>query len=669
MSHDNHEPLISAEKKLPEITFKAVLLSIFIAVVLAASNTYLALKIGTTIAASIPAVVLAIGILRMFRKHNVLECNIVQTGASASEAIAGIGAFVLPAFLIMHYWVSFNYWETVLVMILGGILGVAFSIPLRKILLNMPMLPFPEGFAVGTTLRVSTEGGKLLRYLLQGAAASGLVTLMQSGFQVVTDTITFWRVGFGNILMGMSIGCIPTGLAAGYIVGVRVGISLLVGLVLGWGFGIPILSHVYGIPSADSAYDSAMLLWSHHLRYIGVGVMLVGGIWTLIRLLRPVFTSVKSSWAAALHRAQSVSVKIPRTERDIPLVWVLATTLVVAVIFYFCFLHSELSASISADTHFMMWIIVVSVLYLLIVGFMLSLVCGYFTGLVGSSNNPVSGLLILCILLLGLIYLIAFGVGHHSYDATKLVVAILFMTLIIGVTAAISNECFQDLKSGAMVGSTPWKQQIMLAIGVVVSALVVAPVLDLLFNAYGMGGVFPRAHMDPTQMLPAPQAMLLSSVAQGVITHHLDWSMIDSGVVVGLVAIAADEIGRRYGWRLPVLAMGLGIYLPPELMSPIIIGGFISHFAKKKIKKTQGGVAAGDHKTEGQQRALLLACGMVAGGSLMGVLLAIPFVIKGSSNALALVSASFQPFAVVLAIIITWLLCSWLYRMSTARAK
>ena len=259
MSRDTQKPLIPASQKLPEITVKAVILSIFLAIILAASNTYLALKIGTTISASIPAAVIAIGVLRLFRRHNVLECNIVQTAASAGEAVAAASSFVLPAFLIVHFWMGFHYLETMIVVGLGGVLGVAFSVPLRRVLLDMPLLPFPEGFAVGETLKVSTQGGNLLRYLLHGIGVSAVIGFLQNGLEVIAGIFTVWRVTAGNILYGMSLGCMPAALAAVYIVGVRVAIALLVGIVFGWLLGIPVLSHFYGVSEVLARPSTSVL--------------------------------------------------------------------------------------------------------------------------------------------------------------------------------------------------------------------------------------------------------------------------------------------------------------------------------------------------------------------------------------------------------------------------
>lgn len=660
----DEEPLISAKTSLPEFTIKSIILSIILAIILAASNAYLALKIGSTVSASIPASVLALGILRFFKRHNILESNLVQTAASAGEAVAAAVAFILPAMIFLYIWKGFSYWETTLTALLGGLLGVCFAVPLRRVLLNLPGLRFPEGTAIGNVLKASTKGGSSLRLLIEGSLAGGIISLLQVGLKILSNSVNFW-INIGRTVFGISIGFTPAVLAVGYIVGFEIAMSFFTGILVGWIILLPLIGIYYGIPHGKSAFNVAMGLWSNYLRYVGVGVMIVGGIWTLLRLLKPIARGLRVSFSSFRQGNPENNNLMLRTERDIPLHWVIIISLGLAVFCYalIFFYFEQIQLLFSAQ--YLWFIVLYSVFYILIIGFLVVTIASYFCGLVGSSNNPISGIVITVVLLLSFIYLFSFRVASTE-EARYIASAVIIVATIVTTMGAIGGENIQDLKAGKMVGATPWRQQLMMAIGVIASALIIGPILELLFQAYGMGGVYPRPGMDPSQVLAAPQAGIMAAVAQGVLTHHLRWEMIILGGIVAAIIIVIDEILRRKNYRLPALAVGLGIYLPPIVTTPMVLGGVVSYLVKRQKRQTlTPEKEAAMH--EKYHQGILLACGMVAGSALMGVILAIPFVLMGSSNALAVVSKSFVPIAGILGAIVFVGLCYWLYRLGRLR--
>ena len=662
----NNQPLIPASESLPELTIKVFVFSILLAAFLAASNAYLALKIGTTISASIPASVLAISVLRLFKNSNVLECNIIQTAASGGEGVAAAVAFSLPAMVLLHVWSSFPYWEVACITALGGTLGVLFSVPLRRVMLNLPTLRFPEGTAIGNVLKVSTERTNQMKLLAQGGAVGALISLAQNGLEVIGSQMNLWAKA-GTAIMGIDIGFAPAPLAAGFIVGFEAGSSILMGFIGGWLILLPVIAmHAQTHPisfAMNDIYNYAMSLWSAKLRYVGVGIMLVGGVWTLLRLLRPVIDSMKVSFASMSKINKGKHRRLLRTEHDISFKMVIIGSFAIAIILFFLLLYFFDRAALSLTPMHMIALGAVTTLYLVIVGFLLATICAYFTGLIGSTNNPLSGIIILALLAIGLIFM--FMVPSKAVGAqTHIAGLMILITTIVATIASISNENLQDLKAGQMVGATPWKQQLILIVGVIASALVIGPVFEMLFQAYGIGGVFPHAGMDPAHMLSAPQAGLMAAVATGIRTHHLPWSMISIGAVFAVLCIILDEIMKPHGKRCAVLAVGLGVYLPPEITTPIIIGSLINLVVRTGMNKVKGDKNLLAKKESNQQSAILLCCGLVAGAAIMGVILAIPFMIMGSADALAIVPTSFAGIANVLGLLSLIGLTYWIWRVA-----
>lgn len=668
------KPFIPAHRTLPEITLKGVVLAIILTVILAAANAYLGLKVGNTVSASIPAAVISMGVLRFFRHSNILENNIVQTSASVGEAMTAGMSFTIPALLVLHFWIGFNYWETVVIGLLGGLLGVCFGVPIRRVLLDDRSLRFPEGTAIGAVLKASAAATTDLRYLILGGLVGGFIEFCQTGLRVLSDSFSYYTIR-NNELWGFGIGFSPALIAAGYIIGVSAAVALLTGALITWIFGMPIISHIFGLVPGLSPNDMAISYWVTHFKYVGVGTMLVGGIWTVITLMKPIYLGIKASFTAVKKSSAKQAPAIPRTERDMPLKYVFLGIIVVAVCVFFYLMyiinHSE---HIHLTYHMSIVLSLIGAFYVLVIGFILCSVAGYFAGLIGATNCPgsgliVSGLLILCLIFLG-IYSIS---SIHLYSADKLSLAAIAIIIIsfIGTSLVITNETIQDLKAGQIVGATPWKQQVMLLIGAVVAAFTLPLVLQLLFNAYGMGGVFPRPGMDHSQMLAAPQATMMAMVAQGVLTHHLAWNMIITGGIIAVIGICVDEFLKKfYKKRFPVLAMGVGIYLPFSASMPVIFGGLVSGaiqlFALKQKNKLKLSPEAVLHK---EHNGLLLACGLVAGAALMGVILAIPFAIAQSSDVLTIVPLSFAPYANTLSIIVTWGLVLWLYYAVCGKKK
>lgn len=664
-SLNKNEPLIPAHISVPEITLRAIIIGIFLTVILAAANAYLGLKVGQTVSASIPAAIISMSILRFFRNSNVLENTMVQTMASVGESlIAGI-AFILPALIILHAWDRFYYWQTVIIALLGGILGVLFTIPLRRALLMDKTLRYPEGIAISNVLKASESKEKNDMYsLIAGGLVGSVISLFQTGFQILTDTFDFWFKK-QNTLFGFSLGLSPALIAAGYIIGINVAISFLVGIAIGWLLGVPLLSQFVGISPAEAG-DAVMVIYKSHIRYIGVGTMLIGALWTLMTLMKPITQSIIAS-LASLKQSKIGNFGAIRTERDIPITFVLWGSIFLLIPIFILIAYYILpTVDHTGVTHsFLVLLSGFSAIYVIIGGFLICSISAYFAGLIGSSNTPVSGLLVSILLILCLLILAFFKTvgGISGHEITGVILGI-GTCVIISVGIAISNDTMQDLKVGQVVGATPWKQQMMLIGGVIVSAFVVPPILDLLYNAYGIGGVFPRPNMNHAQMLSAPQAALMATVAQGTYTHQLPWSMISLGAFIGLICIIIDEIAKKYNTRLPVLAVGLAIYLPMNTTIPVVIGGLLSFITQQKLLKRYPHISEAQdlEHTSHKHRGLLIACGMVAGASLMGVVLAIPFALKQSSDALKIMPTEYMHFAGLLSLIVTFAMCFWMYK-------
>ncbi len=609
----------------PQLTFRAVVLAIILAVILAAANTYLGLFAGMTIASAIPAAVVSMAILRLLDggtgKGSILENNIVATGASAGSSIAAGVVFTIPALVILGYWTEFRYTWVLAIAGLGGILGVLFSVPLRRSLIVEQKLTFPEGQAAAEVLKTGENPEAGLRTLGWSALGGGVAKLSAaSGLRLFPDTAAAAGYAGGSIAyFGTNLS--PALLGVGYIVGLNIGILVLVGGMISWNIAIPIYGAwllgndpVQAAQLADmGAEDAAWTIWSEQIRYLGVGAMLVGGIWALVSLRSSLFSGVRSGLAAA--RSGAARRQLPHTEQDLPMRGVLIGILLFTLPLWA--LYQTIVGTLAVS--------IPMTIIMIVTGFLFCSVSAYMAGLVGSSNNPVSGITIATILFAAVVLL-----GLMGRDAALGPVAAIMIGAVVCCAACISGDNLQDLKCGYIVGATPWRQQLMLAIGAATSAMVMAPVLNLLASAYGIGVPTPE-HPSP---LLAPQATLMASVAKGLFGGSLPWGMISIGAAIGVAIIIVDEILKARGanFRAPVLAVAVGIYLPLELSVPIFAGGLLSHLASRTFR---GRGNAADAERLGRT-GMLFAAGMITGEALMGILIAVPIVVAGRADVLAL---------------------------------
>ncbi len=588
-------------KTLPEITLKAVVLGVLLSVILAGANAYLGLFAGMTVSASIPAAVISMGILRAFRNSNILENNIVQTAASAGESLAAGVIFTIPALVLMGVWTEFDYFEVAKIAAIGGVIGVLFTVPLRRALIVEAKLKYPEGVATAAVLQAGEESrtsdtkdesGGLVIIGIAGLVG-GVMKLCQQGLGMWHAAIE-GAVTIRGSIFGLGSDLSPALISVGYIVGRNIGILVIAGGLISWAIAIPIYSAIYGFEGEPM--DAAWKIWNSQIRYLGVGAMVVGGIWSLIKLVKPLWDGIHASLATL--KKSAADTEIPLAEQDFPINYVgiaLAVLLIPVFLLYFDIVHH-------------VGIAVLLALVMMVFGFLFSAVAAYMAGMVGSSNNPISGVTIATILFSSLLLLLLLGENSDVGAPAAIMIG-----AVVCCAAAIGGDNLQDLKTGHIVGATPWKQQVMQIVGTVSAALVLGLVLDILHTAYTIG--------SPT--LSAPQATLMKSVAEGVFKGNLPWNFVYIGAVIAIIIIMLDIRQEKRGsdFRIPVLAVAVGIYLPIELTVPIFIGGMINHLGKKA-----GTLAAAEKK------GLLLASGLITGEALMGILVAVPIFVTGNKD-------------------------------------
>ncbi|MDP3559828.1 MAG: oligopeptide transporter, OPT family [Legionellaceae bacterium] len=607
---------------LPEITLRSVLLAIVLTLLLAVSNAYLALKLGILTSASIPAAILSMGILRFFRNPSILEHNGVQTAASAGEAIAGGVAYTIPALVIIGYWQHFDYWVNVSIALLGGVLGVLFSIPLRRVLVHEPSLQFPEGRAIAEIL-LAPQRSNASSDMMWGGFAGAVIQFFQSGLQWIVSSISIPFSTSGMLWM-LQLGFSPAMFGAGYLLGAEMALSIFMGAFFGYIIFYPLISAFYPywqhLPSLNEAHQ---WLWSEKLRYVGIGAMLLAGSISFLQFAQPLLMNIRrfSFRSAATIQA------LPRTERDIPWVFLCAGIIGCSILLWILF--AQIFPSIDGSFSIAQRCLLISCAwaYVLVVGFVFSVICGYLSAMVGVSASPgsaviIAGMLFAAWMIDGLLQH-GFGLSETSQTVFHMASAItIIMGSIVTGIAAIANDNTQDLKVGHLVGATPWRQELMLLLGVLVSSLVIPYVMEILFQKYGLAGVVPQAGMDISHTLPAPTAALMATITDAVFHHTLPWVMMGVGFLL-ILSLWGLKIFlyRRMHLNISLLGVAIGLYLPLSTSVPLLVGGGISWCVYRKFQMASSREAHSSF----QQRGTLLACGLIVGAALMDVLLALRY--------------------------------------------
>ncbi len=623
-----------------EFTLRGLLIGVLITLVFTAANVYFGLKAGLTFSTSIPAAVISMALLRALGGSSLQENNIVQTVASAAGTLSSI-IFVLPGLVIVGWWGGFPFWMSFGICVTGGVLGVMYTIPLRRALVTDSDLPYPEGVACAEVLKVGcaqpSEAGPQalesadagLKAVLVGGIVSAAFYLLVQTQLFASDVARYFRIGRSGAASGFDFALSFALFAIGHLVGPAVGLAMLLGALIGWGWGVPhfLLAH----PSAGAAAGAAQGAWAHYVRFVGAGTIGVAALWTLGMLVKPVLRGLAGALASSRARRAGRAHALPRTEHDIPIGTVglvsLACLLPVAgLLWHFCRLSGLGRVALP--------LAVGGVIFIAVAGFLVSTVCGYMAGLIGSSNSPLSGIGILVVVLFGLLLVLGVRSELPAEAGRALVAFALFVTAVVFAVASIANNNLQDLKTGQLVDATPSRQQWALVVGVIAGALVIPPVLDLVNHAYGFLGA---PGVNPARALPAPQAGLISALAQGVIQHNIHWSAIGVGGGIGLASIALDALLSRLPrpLSLPPLAVGLGIYLPTSSTLMIVVGSLAGAWFNRRAGHGPRGAAL-------KQLGVLLASGLIVGESLLGVVFSAVVVFTGRAAPIALVG---RPFA------------------------
>jgi putative OPT family oligopeptide transporter len=628
---------------MKELTLRGLVLGVLITAVFTAANIFFGLKAGLTFATSIPAAVISMAVLRGAKGSTIQENNIVQTVASAAGTLGSI-IFVLPGLVMIGWWNGFPYWTSFIICALGGILGVMYSIPLRRALVTHSDLPYPEGVACAEVLKVGAKREGLhdpadaaasdagLMSIMVGSVSSALFALVIATQLFAGDVAGYFRVGGKSSVSGYDFSLSFALFAVGHLVGLWTGIAMFVGVLIAWAGAVPYLSSQLPISGTIEAFATGV--WSHQVRFLGAGAIAIAAFWSLIKLVKPVTSGLAAAMAASRVRRAGQAASLPLTEQDIPIGIVAAIT--AACMLPIAWLLGSIATESGLSSQLAL-LVIGSVAYIALMSFFVAAVCGYMAGLIGASNSPLSGVGIVVVVGAALLLALIAKPLLPPSAGPALVAFALFITAVIFAAATISNDNLQDLKTGQLVDATPWRQQVALLVGVVAGAAVIPPILDLLQKAYGFAGA-PGA--DPAHALPAPQAALFSALAKGVIQGDLDWRLMGIGAIVGAVCIVIDEVLKRSSKAsMPPLGVGMGIYLPMSTTLIIVVGAVVGWMYERRADRT-----ANPGRTK--QLGVLLASGMIVGESLLGVILAAVVVFSGKDAPLAVVGAGFANAAV-----------------------
>lgn len=671
-------PLVAAEQNLTELTLKALLLGAVLSMLLAAANAYIGLLVGLTVSASIPAAAVSMGVLRLFRRSTILENNMVQTSASAGEALVAGIIFTIPALVMMKAWAGYEYWPMVAIAVVGGIMGVAFTVPLRRALIVEAKLKFPEGVATAEVLKTGpvetnkddpshvadSQSNRGFKTLLVAAGLGATFKLLESGLGLFANSVATVKAWFGGSYLFMgNVTLSPALVGVGYIVGLNIAALVFIGGVIGTVIGVPLnwmFNHeaimlAVGIDPATSWEQLTSQQWGalagqawQNCRRIGVGAMMIGGVWSLVSLAKPLLDGVKASLSAYRATRSGEGQAVLRTEFDTPINYVamvvLAGVVPVYMIFYLALGDYPDKITIAS----------VMTILMLVFGFVFSSVAGYMAGLVGSSNNPISGVTIATVIVSALILLQL--MGNEGPAATLGPIAVIYLAGLICSSAAIAGDNMQDLKCGHVLGATPWRQQLFQVVGVVSAAFVIPFVLQVLDAGYGIGRPSP---INPSAAaLAAPQAGLMQALASGIFGAGIEWNFIFMGFALAIALIILDKIQEQRGsaFRFPVLAVAVGIYLPLGLSVPIFVGGLMAHIIKSRSASLEP-----ERRQNRENTGLLLASGLITGEALMGVAVAMV-----AAFVMALPVMTSFAFAAILGSVVMLGFVIYLYRTTMA---
>lgn len=601
-----------------ELTPRSLIIGTILAIAMCCSSSYIGLKMGRTISASIPAAALSVSLNRWLKGTSKLEHNMIQTIASAGEVVSAGAIFTIPAFVISGCWTTFSYLETTLIVLIGATLGIVFSGPLRYAMIVEKQLPFPEGIAAASVIEAGCSeggGGPAGMALINGGIMSAIAACAQDLFGIATEQISMW-MRVGGIVFGTSIELSPVILGAGYIVGIGVAIPILLGAILLWGIGIPLYCYKYGIPAEAHGLGAeavAMLIWKQKLKYVGIGAMIIGGLYST--------KTVASSLSSALKTVFSMSSSnsSEKDRGDIPMPYILRISLLISVPLFILFFNGLSKYGIAGGAFYTFVFPALCVVFTFGAAFIAATIASYLTGLIGSTCLPVSGVTVSAILAFSGLVMLCFGAGSSGMTDQHMMTACtitLIYACVVCLSASMGGDNMQDLKAGYILKSTPWKLQLGLAVGAVISAMIMGPILKLMHQAYGIGEPSSPGAMP----LAAPQATMIATVIKAIYTGNIEWHATGIGAAIAILAIIANEaISKEGETRIPVLSVALGMYLPVAYTIPILIGAMISYFAK--------GNSASSHDEKNEDN--LFASGIIAGHALVGVMVALILVKSG----------------------------------------